>query len=130
MYLPFGTTSAIFVGGMIRWLADTIAEKRGYNEPQMARFGNVGVLIASGLIAGEALMGLVISGISLVPTGNEEPLDIGKFLQGAAGHENYFNHPSYLISLVVIGFITWLLVKVPLANAGDPNEPAPPAAMM
>jgi hypothetical protein len=30
----------------------------------------------------------------------------------------------------VIGFITWLLVKVPLANAGDPNEPAPPAAMM
>jgi putative OPT family oligopeptide transporter len=124
MYLPFGTTSAIFVGGMIRWLADTIAEKRGYNEPQMARFGNVGVLIASGLIAGEALMGLVISGFAI------GRIDIGTWFQGAEGHENYFNHPSYLVSLVVIGFITWLLVKVPLANAGDPNEPAPPAAMM
>jgi hypothetical protein len=30
----------------------------------------------------------------------------------------------------VIGLITWLLVKIPLSNAGDPNEPAPPAAMM
>jgi putative OPT family oligopeptide transporter len=130
MYLPFGTTSAIFVGGMIRWLADTIAEKRGYNEPQMARFGNVGVLIASGLIAGEALMGLLTSGIAIVPTKTGRPIDMGTFLQGAEGHENYFNHPSYLVSLVVIGFITWLLVKVPLANAGDPNEPAPPAAMM
>jgi putative OPT family oligopeptide transporter len=130
MYLPFGTTSAIFLGGMIRWLADTIAEKRGYNEAQLARFGNVGVLIASGLIAGEALMGLVTSGISLLPTSSGEPIDIGKLFQGAEGHENYFNHPSYLISLLVIAFITWLLVKVPLANAGDPNEPAPPAAMM
>jgi len=124
MYLPFGTTSAIFVCGMIRWLADTIAEKRGYNEPQMARFGNVGVLIASGLIAGEALMGLVISGFAI------GKIDLGGVFQGAEGHENYFNHPSYWISLVVIGFITWLLVKVPLNNAGDPNEPAPPAAMM
>src|SRR5882672_2931525 len=130
MYLPFGTTSAIFVGGMIRWLADTIAEKRGYNEAQLARFGNVGVLIASGLIAGEALMGLVTSAIALVPTRSGEPIDIGKLFQGAPGSENYFNHPSYLMSLAVIGFITWLLVKVPLANAGDPNEPAPPAAMM
>jgi uncharacterized oligopeptide transporter (OPT) family protein len=130
MYLPFGTTSAIFVGGMIRWLADTIAEKRGYNEPQMARFGNVGVLIASGLIAGEALMGLVTAGIALIPTASGEPIDIGKAFQGAAGSENYFNHPSYWVSLVVIGFIAWLLVKIPLNNAGDPNEPAPPAAMM
>jgi putative OPT family oligopeptide transporter len=124
MYLPFGTTSAIFVGGMIRWLADTIAEKKGFNEAQMARFGNVGVLIASGLIAGEALMGLVISGLAI---GN---IDIAAWLQGAAGQENYFNHPWYSISVVVVILIAVLLVKVPLDNAGDPNEPAPPAAMM
>jgi len=49
---------------------------------------------------------------------------------GSEGSENYFNHPSYLIGVGVIGLITYLLVKVPLANAGDPNEPAPPAAMM
>jgi uncharacterized oligopeptide transporter (OPT) family protein len=116
MYLPFGTTSAIFVGGCIRWLADTLAAKRGYNEAQMARFGNVGVLIASGLIAGEALMGLVTSGLTLAN------VNLGTLLG--------IEHPSYLLGVAVIGLITWLLVKIPLSNAGDPNEPAPPAAMM
>jgi putative OPT family oligopeptide transporter len=124
MYLPFGTTSAIFVGGMIRWLADTIAQRKGFNEAQMARFGNVGVLIASGLIAGEALMGLVTSGLTLLDA------EWHALLQGAAGNENYFNRPSYLLGVAVIGLITWLLVKIPLNNAGDPNEPAPPTAMM
>ncbi|HET9300722.1 MAG TPA: oligopeptide transporter, OPT family, partial [Candidatus Polarisedimenticolaceae bacterium] len=124
MYLPFGTTSAIFVGGMIRWLADTMAKKRGYNEAQMARFGNVGVLIASGLIAGEALMGLVTSGLAI------GDINLGTLLQGGEGKENYFNDPSYLVGVAVMAFIAWLLVKIPLSNAGDPNEPAPPAAMM
>jgi len=124
MYLPFGTTSAIFVGGMIRWLADTIAQKKGFNEAQMARFGNVGVLIASGLIAGEALMGLVTSGLTLWKS------NWNAVFQGPPGSENYFNHPKYLIGVFVIGLIAWLLVKIPLNNAGDPNEPAPPAAMM
>jgi len=124
MYLPFGTTSAIFVGGMIRWLADTIAEKKGFNAAQMARFGNVGVLIASGLIAGEALMGLVTSGVAIAG------VNLATLFAGSEGQENYFNHPSYLLGVAVIGLITYLLVKVPLSNAGDPNEPAPPAAMM
>ena len=61
MYLPIGTTtSAIFVGGMIRWVTDTIRKRRAYNEAQTARVENVGMLVASGLIAGEALAGLVI----------------------------------------------------------------------
>lgn len=124
MYLPFGTTSAIFVGGMIRWFADTVAQKRGFNDAQMARFGNVGVLIASGLIAGEALMGLVTSGLAI------SGINLGTLFQGSEGRENYFNHPSYLVGVGVIGLIMYLLVKVPLRNAGDPNEPAPPAAMM
>src|SRR5262245_63680969 len=45
MYLPFGTTSAIFVGGMIRWFADTLAKKEGFNEEKMACLGNIGVRI-------------------------------------------------------------------------------------
>jgi putative OPT family oligopeptide transporter len=124
MYLPFGTTSAIFVGGVIRWLADSVAQRKGLNEAQMARFGNVGVLIASGLIAGEALMGLLTSGLAIAG------INVATVFQGAEGHENYFNHPSYLIGVGVIGLITFLLVKIPLDNAGDPNEPAPPTAMM
>ena len=58
MYLPFETTFAIFLGGVIRALADKMASRRGYNEAQRARVENAGVLTASGLIAGEALLGL------------------------------------------------------------------------
>jgi len=116
MYLPFGTTAAIFVGGIIRWLGDTVATKKGLNEAQITRVTNTGVLIASGLIAGEALMGLVTA----VMAGSDF-----KF-------EKYFifGDPSYLVGAIVIALLGWILIKVPLANAGDPNEPAPPSAMM
>jgi hypothetical protein len=29
-----------------------------------------------------------------------------------------------------MALIAWMLIRIPLANAGDPNEPAPPAAIM
>jgi uncharacterized oligopeptide transporter (OPT) family protein len=37
MYLPFQTTFAIFIGGIIRWIADSIAARRGFNEAACAR---------------------------------------------------------------------------------------------
>ena len=30
------TTSAIFIGGMIRWLTDTVCERKGFNAAQQA----------------------------------------------------------------------------------------------
>ncbi|MCI0366398.1 MAG: oligopeptide transporter, OPT family, partial [Phycisphaerales bacterium] len=51
MYLPFDTTSAIFVGGVLQWIA--------------SRFGRwdeeTGTLVASGLIAGEAITGILLA---------------------------------------------------------------------
>jgi len=32
--------------------------------------------------------------------------------------------------VVVMALIALVLIRIPLANAGDPNEPAPPTAMM
>ena len=72
MYLPLGTTFAIFVGGLIRWVTDKLRDRRGYNDAQKARVENAGVLTASGLIAGEALCGLVIAG--LVGSGHDVTL--------------------------------------------------------
>ena len=114
MYLPLETTFAIFIGGMIRWATDSMTARRGYNEAQKIRVENVGILAASGLIAGEALMGLVNA------TCNFFNWPLPKVLA----------HPSYLVGLVVMAAIAWVLVRVPLANAGSPDEPAPPAAMM
>lgn len=110
MYLPLGTTFAIFVGGMIRWLADTLAERKGYNAAQKARVENVGVLIASGLITGEALMGLLDATIAYYDW------HLPKF----------FDDPSYVAGLGVLAILAFILVQVPLNNAGRPDEPAPP----
>jgi putative OPT family oligopeptide transporter len=116
MYLPFGTTAAIFVGGVIRWLTDKSAERRKLNEAQITRVTNVGILIASGLIAGEALMGLVTAGLAGFD------FDFGKYA--------IFEHPSYAAGVGVIVILALILIRVPLANAGRPDEPAPPSAMM
>jgi putative OPT family oligopeptide transporter len=114
MYLPFATTSAIFVGGIIRWWTDGRANRKGLNEAQKARVENVGVLVASGLIAGEALAGLVTATFNF----QDLPLPV------------IFKNPSYWAGLVVMAVIAWVLVRIPLANAGRPDEPAPPVAMM
>ncbi len=114
MYLPLATTFAIFVGGMIRGLTDRMRERKGYNEAQKARVENVGVLVASGLIAGEALVGLGTAAVNFFEW--EMPV--------------IFESPSYIAGLVVLALLVVLLVRVPLANAGSPDEPAPPVAMM
>ena len=114
MYLPLATTSAIFVGGMIRWLTDTLCERKGFNQAQRARVENVGILIASGFIAGEALVGLITAWFNF---------KYGKLPE-------IFADPSYLAGLFVMFLLAVVMVKVPLNNAGSPDEPAPPIAMM
>ena len=117
MYLPFETTFAIFVGGVIRWLGDRAADRRGYNEAQKARVDNAGILTASGLIAGEAILGLVWAGLQFAPPNIREHLQV-------------FAHPSYLIGIGVLILLAFVLIRMPLASAGSPDEPAPPVAMM
>jgi len=36
---------------------------------------------------------------------------------------------QFLPTLLVFLFVGWYLVKVPVSNAGSPDEPAPPRAM-
>ena len=114
MYLPLGTTFAIFVGGVIRWVTDKLRDRRGFNDAQKARVDNAGVLTASGLIAGEALCGLVIAG--LVGSGKDVTL--------------FHWTPSVWASLAAFLVLILAMVRAPLANAGSPDEPAPPTAIM
>jgi putative OPT family oligopeptide transporter len=114
MYLSFETVAAIFVGGIIRWVVDMLIARRKHNDNQKSRIENRGVLLASGLIAGEALVGLVFAAIAFFNDGRVPML--GK-------------NPTYLISVLVFLALGYLLVKLPLDNAGDPNEPAAPAVM-
>ena len=114
MYLPLGTTFAIFIGGMVRWVSDTLATRRQLNEAQRIRVESVGVLAASGLIAGEALTGLVTATFSFLKI--QIPV--------------LFKEPSYIAGLIILIVLGIVLVRVPLANAGRPEDPAPPAAIV
>lgn len=114
MYLPIQITSAIFVGGMVRWFTDVLRKRAALNDAQKARVENVGILVASGLIAGEALAGLIT----------------GWFNYKYGKLPELFKDPSYLLGTVVMALIAFVLIKIPLSNAGDPSEPAPPSAIM
>ena len=64
MYLPFETTLAIFTGGVIKWIVDSATRKRaGESKKKKDQVENRGLLVASGLVAGEALVGIIIAGI-------------------------------------------------------------------
>jgi putative OPT family oligopeptide transporter len=118
MYLPFETTFAIFIGGLIRALGDWIAKRRGLNGPQMARVENAGILTASGLIVGESLLGLVWAGLVALAQWRGWTLP------------QIFEHPSYIAGIVFLVGLTLLMIRLPLSSAGDPDEPAPPTAIM
>lgn len=114
MYLPLGTTFAIFVGGLIKGVVEKVVAKRNLNDAQKTRVENNGILLAAGLIAGEALIGLLFAGFAFF----EVPLF------------SIFEEPTFLISLLVFAFVAWLLIKIPINNAGKPDEPAPPQVSM
>ncbi|HZW39877.1 MAG TPA: oligopeptide transporter, OPT family [Ignavibacteriaceae bacterium] len=113
MYLPLETSFAIFIGGLIKGLLDKMAAKRNLNEGQRARVDNNGVLLASGLIAGEALIGLLFAFFALMEW--QTPI--------------IFQEPSFLISILVFVLVAIVLINIPLKNAGRADEPAPPSAL-
>jgi len=123
MYLPLETTFAIFVGGVIRWVVNTLAARRSLNDAQKARVENAGVLTASGLIAGEALAGLAIATVVLVR-------------DRLLGQPPEFPHltwtpPGFSYLPILFGLAMALyLIFGPLRKAGAPDEPAPPMAVM
>jgi uncharacterized oligopeptide transporter (OPT) family protein len=95
MYLPFDSSFAIFVGGVIRWISNVIVERRKLDG---ARVENTGTLIASGLIAGEAVVGILLAIIAI--SGKKLPV----LYEGA--------WPAILL-FALIGFI---LIRIPIAS--------------
>jgi len=126
MYLPLETTFAIFVGGIFRWATDRLRDKGNYNAAQKARIENAGVLTASGLIAGEALCGLVVAGFRAAEKSKASALRLKEYhiLPDAT-----WTGTNWL-SLVVLIAVAALMIWLPLRNAGHPDEPAPPTAIM
>ncbi len=101
MYLPIDTSFAIFVGGLMKGILENVLQKRSVEPGAREKIMNVGVLLASGLIAGEALLGLMFAGLAFREVRIPE----------------IFASPSYVLSLVFIAVIGVVLVSLPLRNA-------------
>ena len=99
MYLDFATSSAIFVGGASRWLADRAMERRGFGPQRLEHATNVGTLLASGMIAGEALVAIALAIM----------INLGARLPQLAG--------SGAAAWLVFAAVTFTLLAIPLRSS-------------
>jgi len=79
MYLSLGSTMPIFIGGMLRLVADKL---RGKPTSDAESETSPGVLLASGYIAGGTLCGLIIAFFAFLPDGFNNAINIGAHLFG------------------------------------------------
>jgi OPT family oligopeptide transporter len=98
MYLPFETTSAIFIGGLLKWLLDRSVAKRSAGEK--LKIEEKGTLLASGLIAGEAIVGILLAVV---------------FLLGMPAMATFGFYAEWGGWLSLIGFasIAYVLIRIP-----------------
>jgi uncharacterized oligopeptide transporter (OPT) family protein len=98
MYLPFSTTSAIFIGGLIKWVLNRISERRSAEQKLLIE--ERGTLLASGLIAGEAIVGILLAVL---------------FLTGIPAIATFSFAPAWGGWLSLIGFaaIAYVLIRIP-----------------
>jgi putative OPT family oligopeptide transporter len=69
IYLPMGTTLTVVIGA----IAGAIFDRRAEARPNGAALRQLGVLLASGLIVGEGLMGVILAGV-VVASGKATPI--------------------------------------------------------
>jgi putative OPT family oligopeptide transporter len=107
MYLPFYSTAAIFVGGLIKWILEWRLEKAEATEVQKTKAENTGILLSSGFIAGEALMAVALA--FLVLGGDFYPTLLSVHEKLTAGIT-----PRYWASLLIYPILLYLLVWLPM----------------
>ena len=61
VYLPISTSATMFAGGIVRWLVD---RKTGASANETEADSGPGVLFSSGLIAGGAIMGVILAALA------------------------------------------------------------------
>lgn len=110
MYLPFHSTAAIFVGGIIRWVLDSMLKRRQANSAQTTTAINTGVLLSSGFIAGEALMAVLLAFLVL---GTDLAEIANPLIAATAALPDFLQHNPWLGLLGFAG-LAYCLLAVPL----------------
>jgi putative OPT family oligopeptide transporter len=81
IYLPLSTMTPVFIGGVIKYFVEAKRNKK--TEDVAEKQTDKGVLLSSGLIAGEGIMGVLIAGYAVWTTTRPEGVSFG--LTGVTG---------------------------------------------
>jgi putative OPT family oligopeptide transporter len=115
-YLSIATTLAIFAGGMVRWLAEYVAKRKG--EKVEESDVSPGSLYSSGLIAAGGIVGLLGIVIKLLESSGRLPE--GAVAWGA--RLNFMNnHPDFanwvaVVTFVALGYSLFYFARKPLST--------------
>lgn len=107
MYLPWTVTFPILIGGAVYRYVDRRSRKRGDSADTRQKVIHRGLLFSSGLVAGEAIMGILIAGYVVLVT--DQPV-----LQGWLDFS-----PSVvvdIVSLLALAAVIWLLIRKALGR--------------
>ncbi len=97
LYLPLELSTPIMVGGLLSWLTGKIYKKKHEFKPRNEK----GILISSGLIAGDALMGIVVIAI----TARLSTEQLATLQEKFSWFGTNMSWPSILAFLIVAGFL-------------------------
>ncbi|MCK4836583.1 MAG: oligopeptide transporter, OPT family, partial [Candidatus Aminicenantes bacterium] len=99
MYLPLSTMTPVFIGGMLRHF---IEKKYGKDKDKVEKGKDAGILMGSGFIAGEGLMGVIIAIFAVILGKTPNFLEI--------------HYPEkwmgMVVSSLVFGILGWYLYRV------------------
>jgi len=109
MYLPLTATAPVFVGGIIRLIMDKSLARRKASAEQKQKAENTGILMASGFIAGESLMAVLMAFVVLArlmaagPDAEPSPL--------------YVITQNPYIGFLIFLAVGYALIRIPIKNA-------------
>jgi putative OPT family oligopeptide transporter len=98
IYLPLQLSVAIFLGGVIAWLAGRFFKRRGASAEAHATGERNGLLFAAGLITGEALVGILLA-IPIVLSSNADVLAY------------WGEHDGVLPGIILLGGVVYWLYR-------------------
>ena len=120
VYLPVSLMTPIFVGGLMRWALNRKyrdAGETGDGENVLAEHRERGVLFASGLIAGAALVGVLIGAVIFAVANRTGHADPASIWHVGHGWSEWFTGSSALVGTLVFAGLCWMLWRV--ANRRD-----------
>lgn len=116
-YLPLSSTTPIFVGGLVKWLAD----KYKGSKTEESEVGP-GALFSSGLIAGGSITGIVIAiltGTTIDTAEGPKSIIQAMNLGAIPAMQEYHEYLPDMISVLIFGFLSFMLFKFAVSKEND-----------